>query len=112
RRQRGDVGPPELARHLGRAVGPHDGARVDERVRHVELVRPLDEEGTLLRVEEGEARVGGDLRRVGLDLREVRLHGAVEHEIAAERPAYVAADLRIAAITPSRRAARTARAAG
>ena len=78
-----DVGAPELARELRRPLGPHDAPSVDERVRHVELVAPLDEERPPLRVEQREPLVGGDLRRVGLHLREVGLHGAVEHEVAA-----------------------------
>ena len=47
RRQHGDVGAAELAGELHRAVGANDGARVDERVRDVELIGALDEERPL-----------------------------------------------------------------
>src|SRR5262249_45317010 len=39
-----DVRATKLARDLGRAIGLHDRARVDQRVGHVELVQSLDEE--------------------------------------------------------------------
>ncbi len=109
RRQHGDVGAGELAGELQRRVGLHDRPRVDERVRHVEPIRALDEERTLLRIEQREPFVGRDLRRVGFDLREVGPHRAVQHEVAAERPAHVAAELRRGRVVPRVHRRRTAR---
>src|ERR1035437_9267825 len=60
------------------------------------------EERPLLGIEEGKALVGGDLRGVSLHLREVRLDGAVEDEVAADAPAHVAPEHRLRRIAPPR----------
>jgi hypothetical protein len=96
------VGAAHLAGQLHAEVGVADAARVDELVRRVELLEAVEEERPLLRVEESEALIEQDLPDVGLDLREVRLPGAVEAEVLRDPPACVEAQLRDAVVRPPR----------
>ncbi len=74
----GDLGAP-------RRVSQH--ARVDHVQAGVEEVRPLHEERALLGEEQRERLIDLELEGVGLDLREVRLHGAAQREVGSEAPA-------------------------
>ena len=77
---------PHLPVPRGAEARRGDRARVDRLDRRREEVDALEEERPLLRVEEREALVGRDLRDVGLDLREVRVHGGVDRGPGARRP--------------------------
>ncbi len=67
-------------------------------MRRAERVQSLEEERSLLRKEERLPRIDHELPGVGLDFREVRVHGAIEREGVGDSPLHSAADLRRRAI--------------
>ena len=82
---------PELSVELEAGPRVVDGPGVDdlgERAvrpgREIELLLALEEEGPLLVVKQGVALVEIDLSRVGFDLAEVRVEGAVEDELGGQ----------------------------
>ena len=64
----GDRRAAHLARELRSRDGLHDLPRIDQPVRRVELLEPLEEKRPLLRIEQREALVDRHLADVGLDL--------------------------------------------
>src|SRR5438046_745486 len=68
---RAEVSDPraaDFAGELGAEHGLHDAARVNEAVGRVELLESLEEERSLLGIEQGEPLVQGHLADVRLDL--------------------------------------------
>ena len=98
RQHRRDVRSAELAGQLRAAARRHDPAGVDELVRGVEELEPVQKEGPLLRIEQREALVEQHLPDIGFHLGEVGVEGAVEGEVLPEPPAHVAAQLAVRAI--------------
>ena len=84
---RADGERPLLAAQLRAPLRRQDGARVDHAQRRREEVGRLHEERPLLGKEQREARVDGELRGVGLDLREIGIERRVERQIGCDAPA-------------------------
>src|SRR3984893_14437270 len=84
-------GAPVLSRHARDPRRVRDGARVDSLNRRLKEVHPFQEERPLLRIEEGEALVGGDLSDVRLDLREIRIDRRVHDLVRIGSPLHVSA---------------------
>ena len=93
RRQQRDIGAGALAGQLDRGQRRGDPARVDQVVGRVEQLGAVEKERALLRKEQRAARIEGELTSVGLDLREIRIDGAVQRQVRRDPPADVAAEL-------------------
>src|SRR5207247_1982343 len=83
-------------------------SRVEEAIRRVELLQPLEEKRPLLGEEQGESLVDRHLADVGLDLGEVGVHRPRERQVLRHSPAHVAPQLRRAAVVVARRRCRIA----
>src|SRR5690606_4085722 len=70
----------------GSPLGRSEAARVDGVDRRRQQIDALQEKRALLREEEREALVGGDVRDVGLDLREVGVDRDVEDGVGVRKP--------------------------
>src|SRR5690606_1278682 len=81
-----DAESADFAAYLAAGDRIHDASRVDELARCCEQLDALEEERPLLREEQSEALVDGDLRRVGLDLAEVRVDRRIERQVAEAEP--------------------------
>ena len=77
---------PAFSRQLCAKERVDDGAGVNIRDRPVDLedLVPFDEEGTQLWEEQGEALIDLDLRKIGLDLREVRVEGEIGNQVGGD----------------------------
>ena len=89
----------DLAGQLRAQVRVDERARVHEvdRSGNVEDLRPLEEERPQLGIEQREPLVDLDLRKVGLDLREVRVEREVGRQVRREAVLDVQAGLRVRA---------------
>ena len=90
--ERAEIRSRYLARQLHGDDGLHQPARVDERIRRVELLQPLEEERTLLREKQCLAWVELQLARIRFHLREIGIPGAGEGQVVADSPAHVATE--------------------
>ena len=88
-----DIGPRELAGEFRRSNGIDDAPGVDQLVRRQERLVPGHEEWPGLGKEHRGSWIVGDLLYVGFDLREIRVHRAVERQVVGDPPAQVAAEL-------------------
>src|SRR5205823_6646813 len=84
----------DLAGQFCGALGLGDPARVDQTIRHAELLEPLEKEWTLFREEQCLPGIDDKLPRIRLDLGEVGVRSAVQREVVRHAPTDVAADLR------------------
>ena len=94
RREQGDVRAGRLPGQFHGRHGRGDLARVDQVVRRPEQLCAVEEERALLRKEQCGARIVGELRRIGFDLREIGIHRSVQREVRRDAPPHVAAELR------------------
>src|SRR5690606_17024315 len=87
----------------GSPLGRSEAARVDGVDRRRQQIDALQEERALLRQEEREALVGGDVRDVGLDLREVGVDRDVDDGVGVRKPLAVDAAVELAVAGRERR---------
>ena len=102
RREQADVEAVQLARELRRRHGLRDAPRVDQPTGRGKLLLAFEKERSSFGEEDLHAGIVGELRGIGLDLREVRVGRAGQREVAGDAPSHAAAKFGpAAAVAPS-----------
>ena len=108
--QHADVQAGDGAGELERALRLCDATRVDQVVRNVELLEPVEKERPLLGKEERLPRIDHELPGVRLHLGKVGKHGSVHRQIVGHAPPDVPTELRPRMrVCPTGRTRRTGR---
>src|SRR5205814_9801955 len=86
-----------------------DRARVCDLHRRIEKIEAFEKKRPLLRKENGEALIDGDLRNVGLDLRKIGIEREIDRAVRRRVPLHIDAGLRLRFIVIKRAAETIAR---